>query len=146
MSSDNNKADDMMIMPCAYCGIPEADEIKLKECDDCDLVKYCSDAYQKNHSPQHEEACKKLAAELRDELLFKQPESNHLGDCPICCLPMPLDKPKYTMQACCSKIICIGCDHANQIREIEGRRILLCPFCREPTPDTAEECTKQMMK
>ena len=34
---------------------------------------------------------RKRAAVLRDELLFKQPESSHLGDCPICCLPLPLD-------------------------------------------------------
>jgi len=147
MSSDNNKADNMMITPCAYCGIPEADEIKLKECDDCDLVRYCSDACQENHKPQHEEACKKRAAELRDELLFKQPESTNLGDCPICMLPLPFDYSKSSLYSCCSKVICIGCDHANQIREIEGRLLLLlCPFCREPTPDTAEDCTKLMMK
>ncbi len=76
---------------CACCGIAEVDDIKLTECDGCDLVKYCSDECQIEHKPQHEQTCKKRAAELRDELLFKQPESTHLGDCPICCLPLPLD-------------------------------------------------------
>eukprot|EP00984_Skeletonema_dohrnii_P035791 scaffold35973_cov122-Skeletonema_dohrnii-CCMP3373.AAC.2 len=33
---------------------------------------------------QHKKECKKRAAEFRDELLFKQPESCHEGDCPIC--------------------------------------------------------------
>eukprot|EP00985_Skeletonema_marinoi_P006559 scaffold2836_cov95-Skeletonema_marinoi.AAC.5 len=87
MNEDNNQADTC----CAFCGMAEVDDIKLKKCADCDLVKYCSDACQKEHTSQHEEDCKKLAAELRDELLFKQPDSRHLGDCPICCLPMPLD-------------------------------------------------------
>ena len=40
-------------------------KFKLKECDDCDLVRYCSDECQKKtHKSQHEEACKKRAAEL----------------------------------------------------------------------------------
>eukprot|EP00986_Skeletonema_menzelii_P015812 scaffold12771_cov86-Skeletonema_menzelii.AAC.1 len=58
---------------CASCGVAEVDEIKLKECNDCDLVRYCSDDCQIDHKPEHEEACKKRTAELRDELLFKQP-------------------------------------------------------------------------
>ena len=28
---------------CASCGIAEVDNVKLKECDDCDLAPYCSD-------------------------------------------------------------------------------------------------------
>ena len=71
---------------CASCGIAEIDDIKLKECDGCDLVRYCSDECKRDHKSEHEEACKKRAAELHDELLLKQPESTHLGDCPICSL------------------------------------------------------------
>jgi len=32
--------------------------------------------------------------ELRDEILFRQPESTHDGDCPICFLPLPVDGKK----------------------------------------------------
>jgi len=67
---------------CASCGIAQVDDIELKECAECDLVKYCSDECQ-NYKPQHKEDCKKRAAELHDEILFQQPESSHLGDCPI---------------------------------------------------------------
>eukprot|EP00985_Skeletonema_marinoi_P002564 scaffold1057_cov203-Skeletonema_marinoi.AAC.12 len=56
--------------------------------DAIDLVRYCSDECQRDHKPYHKEACKNQAAELRDELLFKQPESTHLGDCPICMIPL----------------------------------------------------------
>eukprot|EP00984_Skeletonema_dohrnii_P005338 scaffold1874_cov89-Skeletonema_dohrnii-CCMP3373.AAC.15 len=122
---------------CASCGIA-VDEVKLKECADCDLVKYCSDECQKNHIPQHKEDCKKRAAELRDEILFKQPESSHRGDCPICCLPLQLDKEKSTMNSCCSKVICNGCNYANQVREAERRLKKSCPFCREPYPSKNE--------
>ena len=76
---------------CASCGIAEVDEIKLKTCDACDLVRYCSDNCQQDHSQQHEATCKERAAELRDEILFRQPESTHVGDCPICCLPLPIE-------------------------------------------------------
>eukprot|EP00984_Skeletonema_dohrnii_P020818 scaffold10229_cov129-Skeletonema_dohrnii-CCMP3373.AAC.5 len=132
---------------CAACGIAEAgaDDIKLKECATCDLVRYCSDACQKNHWPQHEEACKKRSTELRDELLFKQPESSHHGDCPICMLPLQLDLSKSSLYSCCSKLVCRGCSHANNIREWEERRDPLCPFCRQPLP-TEKECNKHRMK
>ena len=134
MSGNNVEADTL----CCACGFAEVDEVKLKECADCDLVKYCSDECQENHKSQHEEACKKRAAELRDELLFKQPESTNRGDCPICCLPLPLDLDKSTTMVCCSKVICDGCDHAIDLREYEER----CPFCRAPLPSTDQECDK----
>jgi len=133
MSEENEAVVDTS--SCASCGIAEIGDIKLKEeCADCDLVKYCSDACQQEHSPQHAEECKKRAAELRDELLFRQPESSYLGDCTICCLPLPLDS-KF-VQICCSKLICNGCAHANKMREEEAS---LCPICQESlmkfTPD-----------
>eukprot|EP00984_Skeletonema_dohrnii_P006568 scaffold2352_cov90-Skeletonema_dohrnii-CCMP3373.AAC.7 len=136
----------MMMMCCASCGKSEVDEVKLKECADCDLVRYCSDECQENHTAQHEEACKKRAAELRDEILFKQPESSHHGDCPICCLPMPLDESKSTMHLCCSKVICNGCSHANNLRIKEERREYTCLFCREPVLSTVEERDKRRTK
>eukprot|EP00984_Skeletonema_dohrnii_P030670 scaffold22342_cov61-Skeletonema_dohrnii-CCMP3373.AAC.1 len=49
---------------CASCGVAEIDEVKFKECANCDLVRYCSDECQENHKSQHEEDCKKRAAEL----------------------------------------------------------------------------------
>jgi len=131
---------------CASCGIAEVDDIKLKKCDDCDLVKYCSIECQKYHKSHHKEACKKRAAELHDEILFKQPESRHLGDCAICCLPLPLDLSKTVMMACCSKAICEGCDHANKIREAETSLRPSCPFCRTAIPSTIDEADKMMMR
>ncbi len=126
---------------CASCGIEECDDIKLKKCTACDLVRYCGD-----DKSEHEDACKKRAAELRDELLFKQPKSTYLGDCPICCLPMPLDILKSMIMVCCSKIICIGCDHANTKRQKEMRLKTSCPFCRKLKPKTIEEQGKQNME
>eukprot|EP00984_Skeletonema_dohrnii_P017434 scaffold7925_cov81-Skeletonema_dohrnii-CCMP3373.AAC.2 len=131
---------------CVSCGIAEVDDVKLKECDDCDLVRYCSDECKQDHKSQHKKACKKRASELRDELLFKQPESSHRGDCPICMIPLPLELSKSTIQTCCSKVICQGCSHANGIREIEGELESKCPFCRKPTPSTYEQCDNQRMK
>jgi len=140
--SEVNEADTSC---CASCGIAEVDDITLKECADCDLVRYCSEECQKNHKPQHKEACKKRVAELRDELLFKQPESTHLGDCPICFLPLPLELSKSTMNQCCSKVVCNGCVHANQMREIEGKLKFKCPFCRQPL-QANDKADEMMMK
>eukprot|EP00984_Skeletonema_dohrnii_P020461 scaffold9984_cov148-Skeletonema_dohrnii-CCMP3373.AAC.12 len=133
-------------MVCASCGIAEVDEIKLTECNDCDLVRYCSDKCQKEHRPQHKATCKERAAELRDEILFRQPESTHLGDCPICFLPLPTDLKQYMAQSCCSKSICHGCVYANELREKEAHLQHTCPFCRHPTPTTEKEYDKNVMK
>ena len=129
---------------CACCGIAGGDDIKLKKCTACYLVKYCSVKCQKDHRSQHKKECKKRAAELKDEILFKQPESSCFGECPICCLP--LDVSKSGFYTCCSKRICDGCERANKIRESEGRLEQKCPFCRKPLPTTKEESDEQWMK
>ena len=131
---------------CASCGIAEVDDVKLKQCDDCDLVRYCGDNCQQEHRSQHEAVCKERADDLREEILFKQPESSHLGDCPICYLPLPLDHDKYSLYSCCSKTICIGCSYANQVRQVEEEIEQQCPFCRHTAPETWEEAEKNLMK
>ena len=130
---------------CASCGKPEVDDVKLKICTACKLVKYCS-TDQKNHRSQHKKACKKRAAELRENRLFTQPDESHLGECPICCLPLPLDYTKWTMNTCCCKRICLGCDHANKKREYEQRLEYKCAYCREPMPTSQEEIDQNYME
>ena len=95
MSTDDGELSDTC---CASCGIPAIDDIKLKSCDGgCDLVKYCSDKCQENHKEQHEEEC------LCDKKLFTQPDGSHMGGCPICCLPLPIDASKSTAMTCLAK-------------------------------------------
>ena len=131
---------------CASCGIAE---VELKKCA-CKLVQYCSVDCQKNHRSQHKKLCKKRLAEmaeLRDKDLFTQPDSSHLGECPICCLPLPLDYSKFRMTACCCKMLCQGCSYANQKREHEAGLERRCAFCREPmTMSDKEELTRLMKR
>ena len=131
---------------CASCGKAAVDDIKLKICTACRLVKYCSVECQKNHRPHHKKACKKRAAEIRDDNLFRQPEESDSGECPICCLPLPLDDGKYTLNSCCSKLICRGCCYANYLREEEQGLEHKCPFCRELLPMTEEEADQNTME
>ena len=145
-AADVEKKSDDTMMFCASCGTTGSDDIKLMDCSACHLVKYCSVKCQKEHRPKHKKECKKRAAELHDEILFKQPESSHFGDCPICCLPLPLDHNKSVWMSCCCKQICHGCGYANQKRETEGRLQHKCPFCRKPAPETMEEANKQVMR
>ncbi|KAK1734968.1 hypothetical protein QTG54_014428 [Skeletonema marinoi] len=119
---------------CASCGKSEVDDMQLKKCDVCGIATYCSGKCQKDHRSQHEAMCKKLVAIVRDVTLFRQPESTHLGDCPICCLPFSLNLAKSTLQTCCSKVICNGCQYANKKRECEEKLQPACPFCRQQTP------------
>ena len=140
MSADNLEPD-----CCASCGIAEVDDIKLKKCDGCDLVRYCSDACREDHRSQHEEECKERTAELREEILFRQPENSYLGDCPICCLPLPITG-KSTFHVCCGKLLCNGCSYASQMHQLRENMQRTCPFCRHPMPKTDEEVEKNLMK
>jgi tetratricopeptide (TPR) repeat protein len=132
---------------CASCGKSEGDDIQLRTCTACKSVRYCGVTCQRNHRPKHKKVCKKRAAELRDEILFKQPESSHLGDCPICCVPLPIDLDKSESKGCCNILICKGCVYADMPRQIEVREFdFKCLFCRQPFPKTNEEGNKIFMK
>ena len=141
MCADSETIDEV----CASCGKAAVDEIKLKKCA-CNLVKYCTVDCQKYHRPQHKKACKKRMAEIREDRLFRQPDESHLGECPLCCLPLPLDPKKYGTFSCCCKRICGGCSYANHQREIEQGLEQRCPFCREPMPKTDEDHQKNLAK
>mmetsp|Transcript_18729 Transcript_18729/g.30680 ORF Transcript_18729/g.30680 Transcript_18729/m.30680 type:complete len:257 (-) Transcript_18729:147-917(-) len=77
------------------------------------------------------------------KILFKQPECSHLGDCPICCLPFPLDAENNALYSCFGKVICEGCDVANCFH---GNLEKLCPFCRQPPALTEEEHRRFILK
>ena len=61
-------------------------------------------------------------------------------------IPLSLDVTKSPIMVCCSKVICNGCNHANQIREAKASLQKQCPFCRESLPTTKEESDKRRMK
>ncbi len=126
---------------CANCGAAEVDDIKLEECDGCDLVKYCSDKCRGDHREQHDEECKTRKNEIHDRKVFSQPNGTHLGDCPLCFLPLPIDVKKSRFYFCCSNLICNGCLYAN----IKSNGNDRCPFCREPAA-SGEEHKKRKMK
>ncbi len=142
MSANDNEPD----MCCAACGIKQLDDIKLKKCTACYLVSYCSVQCQKNHRKQHKKECKQRMAELREELLFKQPESSHFGDCPICCLPLAITEDKSSMTSCCCVLICDGCAFTNQMKDERSVMNPLCPYCREPYVETAAEAERNIRK
>jgi tetratricopeptide (TPR) repeat protein len=138
------------IMSCACCGVAAIDDVKLKDCDGgCDLVKYCNDECQNDHREQHDEECRKRLVEIRDRDLFTMPEGSHWGECPICCLPLPIQRksgPRNKFMPCCSKRICGGCHYTNGKREYEAGLQQRCAFCREPIVLTEEDALKNCMK
>ena len=99
---------------CANCGKHGSVTVKLKSCTACRLVKYCGVDCQRAHRKQHKKACKKRAAELKDEQLYSQGHDRPEGDFyPICTLPIPFPMRDHSgCTACCMKMICKGCDLA----------------------------------
>ena len=130
-TTDDNKP------KCAACGKGGDD---LKTCNGCKLVKYCDATCQKAHHPMHKKECKKRAAELRDEALFKEPPPR--GECPICMLPLPPYNEALTYKSCCGKELCKGCSHA--ANAVDDR--MLCPYCRTPAPESDGEYIERLKK
>ena len=145
MSTADEEDNDVLV--CANCG-KEGDDIN-NTCNKCKKVNYCNAACKKKHRHKHKADCEehirlaaekrneelKLAAEMHDKKLFKQPPPK--DDCPICFLMLPsLGSIYYN---CCGKTICSGCMHApvydNQGNKVAGKK---CPFCRAPHPTTEE--------
>ena len=122
---------------CAACG--KGDD-GLKTCTACKLVKYCDATCQKAHRPIHKKECKKRAAQLHDEALFKEPPPR--GECPICFLTMPPNEGDVTYKSCCGKMICNGCIVAACKEDIRQ----LCPFCRSNTCASIEEYIERLKK
>ena len=102
MSSSINTDTDTIAI-CANCG--KEGEDSLKACTACKMVKYCNRDCQIAHRKHHKKECKKRAAELYDEKLFKEVEPD---ECPICMLPLPLSS-QTSVESCCGKSICNGC-------------------------------------
>ncbi|KAL7537672.1 hypothetical protein ACHAXR_009267 [Thalassiosira sp. AJA248-18] len=124
MSTVNSKSE------CAECGKQGGD--RLKACTACKLVKkYC------NVTCQKEKECKKRAAALFDEALFKLPPRRE--DCPICYLPLPYMKG-IIYQPCCGKVLCKGCMY-EMVTEIAN---INCPFCRMPSAVSDEDVVNRI--
>ena len=107
--------------------------VVLKNCNACLLVKYCSVDCQKAHRKQHKKACKKRAAELKDERLYSQGhERPEIDFCLICTQPVPTPLAKHAcFNSCCMKMVCNGCLYTALKRGMNTT----CPFCsRTPRP------------
>ena len=129
---------------CANCGKGEDESDILRACAACKLVKYCGRDCQIAHrSLQHKKSCRKRAAELHDEALFK--EHPPPQECPICLLPMPSFVQKR-FRPCCGKLICGGCTHAMVVAIPERGEVDLCPFCRKPPSCSTKEEYEKIMK
>jgi len=138
-NNDNNNVPDV----CANCGKGEESSISLKACTACKLVKYCNRECQIAHRSQHKRECKKRAAELHDEALFKEVEP---VDCPICMLRMPtlISGSKY--MSCCGKEICCGCIHAPRYDDKGNVVADTCPFCRILPPKTDKDAIERLIE
>ena len=136
---DNSTNVDAVDSLCANCGKGEENSGDLKACNACKMVKYCNRDCQIAHRPQHKNACKKRAAELHDEALFKDVEPE---ECPICLISMPYETKTSHFKSCCGKRICIGCIYGMMVSEGKD----LCAFCRMPDAKSDDERIKQIKK
>jgi len=134
---------DTNVSICANCGKEGAKNI----CNKCKQVKYCNAVCKKVHKKKHKKDCEehiRLAAELHEEELFKQPPPAE-KDCPICFVRLPTLDNGSKYMTCCGKVICSGCDYAplydDQGNEVDNEK---CPFCRTPVHDSDEELLERV--
>ena len=145
-TASNEKAENTNnITTCANCGKGEEESVHLKNCNGCFLLKYCNRDCQIAHRPQHKKACKKRAAELYEERLFKDPPPRE--ECPICMIPLPVDGNNEIFKSCCGKFICRGCwyEMTNESKK-KGKKFKedLCAFCRAPEFSSDKELIKRL--
>jgi len=135
-SADSSINKELSADICANCGKGEEGSNSLKACTACKMVKYCNRECQIAHRSRHKRECRKRAAELHDEKLFKEPP-NPDEYCPICFIRIPSLVTGRGYYACCGKVICSGCAHApvydNQGNKVDVKK---CPFCRVPLPSS----------
>ena len=72
--------------------------------------------------------------------LWKPPPPSE--ECPVCLVPLPLEREKTMYWACCGKLICYACcEEHNRALSVTNRKrdkkklsplVLTCPFCRSP--------------
>ena len=137
----NNEND---VSNCANCG---KEGSNLNICNKCKEATYCNAACKKKHRSKHKKQCERRVSELHDGELFREPPPQ-FGDCPICFLRLPIIGSGRRYYACCGKILCSGCCHAdvydNHGNIIVGKK---CAFCRTPNPTLGEDIkwlTKRM--
>ena len=137
----NDESDEIAV--CANCG-KEGSNMNI--CNKCKEATYCNAACKKKHRSKHKKQCERRVAELHDEALFGEPPHEY-GDCPICFLRLPSMDSGRMYMACCGKILCTGCCHAdvydNHGKIIFGKK---CPFCRTPTPTSDKEIIERIKK
>ena len=150
-------ADDVLV--CANCG-KEGSNNDMNTCNKCKMVKYCNAVCKKVHKKKHKKDCEeyqrlatekrneelRIAAELHDKELFKQPPPAE--DCQICFIRIPsLDTTGRRYMTCCGKVICSGCYYA-PVYDHQGNEVAdeKCAFCRTPNHETDEEYVKRIMK
>ena len=102
---------------------------------------FCSEVNQDDkhvaaHRSMPKKSCKEKAAELFDRQLFQPPPARE--DCYICMRMLPLELKGSCYQACCGKLICIGC--------FDSLTRNYCPFCNEPDPTTDDEWNKKLFE
>ena len=140
-SSAANATDDTV---CANCSKAESDDAVLKRCTACKMVRYCSRDCQVAHRPTHKKACKKRAAELFDEELFKDPPERE--ECPICLIRLPYDENGLVFHGCCGKVLCAGCVHVKRKEDARSGNDQTCLFCGTPASKTEKEVIDRLRK
>lgn len=112
------------------------------------MAKYCSRDCQLAHWSRHKADCKKRAAELFDEELFKEhPERD---ECPICMDKLHANHAEVAFKECCGKFQCHGCIFAQHKQEVkngkEDDEKGICPFCRTPETKSDKEYMRRLEK
>lgn len=143
------------------CGACANTSSSLMKCSGCRLVRYCGKVCQANDWSQHKQLCKEKKKADREVMLFQNQEGNHLGECPICLLPLLFDADRImdaedeecyhfmgemTHSPCCWTVVCTKCFDAHIITACKEQKKPTCPFCRCKTPEDSDKNTDELLE
>ena len=107
----------------------------MKICGAC-VRELPDDSYSEEQRARRQSIrrCEECVASGNQLVLMKKGRTrSEADDCPICQLPLPLDRQQSMFKPCCVKKLCKGCVLATRKRGMWD-----CPFCRTPAPKKSQ--------
>ena len=129
-------------------GIAEDDDNKLKTCTAWKSVRYCNMLHARRSIDQNtNDHARKDSLNYMTKFCTSSLFGSHYGDiAPSVYCRYRYRSIKLHLMACCSNMICVGFDDANQKREMKESLHPTCLFWRHPLPELHEEANMNAMK
>ena len=123
------------------------DDNKLKTCTAWKSVRYCNMLHARRSIDQNtNDHARKDSLNYMTKFCTSSLLAATMVIAPLFIALSATDPSSSIAMACCSNMICVGFDDANQMREMKESLHPTCTFWRRPLPELHEEANMNAMK